>query len=419
MEDKQYEEIPSSFLAEKPVQSPVTPFGASEGFLVHEDEIGDLLSQGGSPASEEKVLPIKQKKEESKKEGAITELEVASAEPDEAEESALGRIFSEGEEEEKTPETPNPVVETPAEQEEEETNTFQALSESLLEYGIFTKVEGQEEEVITSGEQLKERWEKEKELQVNSRIYDFLMQKHGQEGVEVFNSIFVNGASPKDYLAKFDTLQSVKEMDLSSEANQEYIFKAYQRKAGWSEEKINKYLDKYKTLGELEETAKDLHEELLKQEEIELSEMAEEAELREQQRVQNEQFYRQKVADILTERLKKGDFDGIPVTQKVAKETSSYLTDKRYRLPSGETLTTFDRDILELRKPENYELKIKLALLLRQGFDLSNIKAKAVTETKDKYFDKVIRENRQQSKKNTVNINQNPSSFTDGLKYKK
>lgn len=413
MEDKKFAELQGNLLSESPVQSAITPFGSSQGFVTTEDEIGNLLGDGGSPVTDAQPLPIV------KGETPAPEVPQTPAEPEESLESAADRIF--GEDSPIVPEAGAPLTptETPEDPETPEDNMFQSLAENLLDYGIFSKIEGEDEEPITSGEQLKERWEKEKEIQVNSKIYDFLLSKHGQEGLDVFNSIFVNGANPKDYLAKFDSLQSIKDMDLSQESNQETVFRAYQRRAGWSEEKINKYIDKYKSLGELEETATDLHEELLKHEEADLAEMAEEAELRERQKIQQETAYQQTISTLLQDKLKKGDFDGIPVTQKTAKETFDYLAQKRFRLPSGELLTTFDKDILELRKPENYELKLKIGLLLKDGFDLTKVKAKAVTETKDKFFDKVIRENKQQSKKNTVNINQNPSGFLDGLKYHK
>lgn len=375
----------------------VTDFG-SQGTVIEED----YLNQGGSPATSEEVAPVEKSKEKKvKKEESFVKLPTDDylAEADDTEDEE-----EETTTEEVTKEIPEATAETVAEEESEneentedteDTNVFGELSKSLIEYGIFTQIEGEEETPVTSPEEFKERWEKEKQMQVNSGIKNFILSKHGQEGLDVFNSIFVQGAAPKDYLSRYTQLESLAEIDLESEANQEHIYKMYHKSIGWSDDRINKKLERDKSYGDLAEDVKGYHEMLLEKEQAQLERMAEEAEIRQQQADQYEAMYSQKIAEIIGEKSKTRDFDGIPVTEKVAKDTFSYLVDKKFRIPStGEMLTTFDKDILELRKPENYELKIKLALLLRNGFDLTKIQAKAVSQTKGKLFDNVARQSK-------------------------
>ena len=69
------------------------------------------------------------------------------------------------------------------------------------------------------------------------------------------------------------------------------------------------------------------------------------------------------------------------------REGKPSLTQEKYKLPTGETLTEFDKFILELKRPENHTLKVKLALLAMKKLDLSNIKIKERNDQVSKSFD--------------------------------
>ena len=86
------------------------------------------------------------------------------------------------------------------------------------------------------------------------------------------------------------------------------------------------------------------------------------------------------------EKLKAQEIDGIPLTQKDSEEVLNYLTEKKYKLASGELLSEFDKDILELNRPENHELKIKLGLLLRKKLDLTSVKKTTISKKSDALF---------------------------------
>lgn len=275
-------------------------------------------------------------------------------------------------------------------QEDNADDTFNKLSKNLFDLGIFNKLEDEEDITINTPEEFKERWVKELTVQSNSQIYNFLVDKHGEEGVELFNSIFVNGVDPKDYLSKYTELQSLKDVDLSDESMQEQIYKSYYKRLGFADDKISKKIQKLKDYGELEEEATDAHEKLLELDEKELSSKRAQKEAEEQAKSQFKAHYAQSVNQILAEKLKQREFDGIPVTDKIAKETYENLVVEKYKLPSGEKLTEFDKKILELRRPENYEMKVKLWLLLQNDLDLSKVKTKAVSDKTDKLFSNMV-----------------------------
>lgn len=394
---------PESFLSES------SSFGIEQDSSTHQ-YMADLILGGSPQANPEQVAEIKEEEEVPEVKEQPKKKEQSTAEEPKVEITAdevLGSLETDKEQQVE----PEQVVTESTEEEVNEETTYSALADHLFEYGIFTKQD--EETPIVTGEDLKNRWESEKKLQVQSQIYEFLQTKHGEEGINVFNDIFVNGVNPKEYLNRYVQMEATRDLDLSIETNQEKVYREYHRRVGWTDDKIEKHLEKVKSYGDLEETTKDLHEVLLQYEEEEMQEMVEQARLQEQQRIQAEQFYAHKMSEIISDKLKTRDFDGIPVTEKVAKETKSYLVDKKYKLPTGELLTEFDKDILELRRPENYELRVKLALFLKDKGDLSKVKTKAVSKEKDELFTKVVRTNKTQNKRPSTVPQSN--NFFDGL----
>ena len=80
---------------------------------------------------------------------------------------------------------------------------------------------------------------------------------------------------------------------------------------------------------------------------------------------------------------------------KLASEVSDFLLVDKWKLPSGETLSDFDREIQDLKKPENHTKKVKYALLLKlleKDPTLSTIQKAGVTTTTNKLFESVTRQ---------------------------
>ena len=68
---------------------------------------------------------------------------------------------------------------------------------------------------------------------------------------------------------------------------------------------------------------------------------------------------------LLMKKLKSKEFDGIPINPQLANELQDYLLVDKWKAPSGELLTDFDRFILDMKKPENHAMKVKVALLFK------------------------------------------------------
>lgn len=324
---------------------------------------------------------------------------------------SLGKPIDEDVEEEE--------VKPPVEKEDEliiedEGSTFGDITKELIKMGIFKQRDEDDSKPVKTGEDLKERFIRESEETANEKIYNFLMSKHGQEGLDMFDAMFVKGVPIKDYLRKFDQLQTFKDMDLSNEDNQKRVYREAYRRQGLAEDKIEKKLQKSIDYGDLEEETVDLHEILVKQEEDEHTYMIEESAAKEDAKKQRKAAEANNYQAILGTKLKEKDFDGVPVTDKIARETYDYLTTERWQLPGGEKISQFDKDIIDLKEdPKNHELRVKMALLLRNKLDLTKVKSKAVSAEASKVFDNLVKRDTQI--KRTNKTTPPTHSFLDGL----
>lgn len=101
------------------------------------------------------------------------------------------------------------------------------------------------------------------------------------------------------------------------------------------------------------------------------------------------------VQNVLQAKLKTKEFDGIPINPKLAGDLQDFLITEKYQTPSGEKLTEFDKQILELKRPENHEMKVKVGLLLKileTDPTLSTIQKRAVSKKSDELFSEVARQ---------------------------
>ena len=110
--------------------------------------------------------------------------------------------------------------------------------------------------------------------------------------------------------------------------------------------------------------------------------------------------YIQNVQSVLQDKVKSKEFDGIPLNPKLASELQDFLLVEKYKTPSGETLTDFDKTILELKRPENHALKVKVGLLLKileQDPTLSTIQRTGVSKKSTQLFEEVARQTTRKS----------------------
>ncbi len=358
------------------------------------DDIKDINTPDPAPA--QKAAPAV-KADEPKKDDK----------PEDATKNIQDFLFGGDEEEEEETTDNQPVAkeapkadaakeETTEEEEEgtEQVNQFTALSKDLLKLGVFSKEEDEEDIAIDSPEAFLERFQNEKKKGAIEIVNNFIGQ-FGEDYQQAFDAIFVKGVNPKDYFGTYNQIQSFSEMDLAQENNQVAVIKQALADQGFDQEDINTEVERLKNYGDLESVATKHHKVLVKKEAAKLQQMEQEREAQLQQQNAIKQQYLQNVNNVLQEKLKAKEFDGIPLNPKLAGELQDFLTTDRYKTNSGETLTEFDRSILELKRPENHATKVKLALLMKimeKDPTLSTIQKTGITKKSNELFGEVARQ---------------------------
>lgn len=306
--------------------------------------------------------------------------------------NTLAGFLTGGEEEGETT-TTEQTTKTPINNEEgEETSQFELLSNDLLKLGVFTQEEG--EEIPKTPEQFLEKFSAEKKKGAQEIVENFIGQ-FGEDYQNAFEAIFVKGADPKEYFTTYNNIVNFAELDLTQESNQKRVVKQALLDQGYEEDEADAEVERIQGYGDLEQVSQKHHKVLVKKETKKLAELEENSQRVLQQKAHIRNQYISNVQTILEEKIKAKDFDGIPMNPKLASEVSDFLLVDKWKLPSGETLSDFDREILDLKKPENHTKKVKYALLLKlleKDPTLSTIQKAGVTTTTNKLFESVTRQ---------------------------
>ena len=279
-------------------------------------------------------------------------------------------------------------------EEQEQVSQFTALSRDLFKLGVFSKDEDEEDVAIDTPEAFLEKFQNEKKKGAIEMVNSFIGQ-FGEDYQQAFDAIFVKGVNPKEYFGTYNNVVSFAEMDLSQENNQVAVIKQALADQGFEPDDINTEVERLKNYGDLENVATKHHKVLVKKEAQKLAQMEQKAEQELQQKQAIKGQYINNVQQVLQEKLKSKEFDGIPINPKLASELQDFLLVDKYKTASGETLTDFDRTILELKRPENHATKVKVALLLKileKDPTLSTIQRTGVTKKSNELFGEVARQ---------------------------
>lgn len=362
----------------------------------------DLLSPDTSTEDPDKVAPIEEEpKKEPKKEQKVdddkakkedvTGDELISSFLGEEEEGEEGEGEEEGEEK---PKKEKVAEEEEEEEGDEEVSKFSALSKDLLKLGVFTADEGEEDIDIKSPEEFLERFNAEKKKGAIEIVNNFIGQ-FGEDYQQAFDAIFVKGVNPKEYLSTYNEIIDFSNLDLSVETNQEKVVRTALADQGFEPEDVDTEVERLKNYGDLEAVATKYNKVMVKKQAIKLKEMEQQAQEEQERKIAIKNQYIQNVQKTLQEKLKEKEFDGIPINPKLANELQDFLLVDKYKTASGETLTDFDRFILELKRPENHPMKVKVGLLLKilkNDPNLSTIQKRGVTKKSDELFTEVARQ---------------------------
>jgi len=270
---------------------------------------------------------------------------------------------------------------------------FTALANDLFNLGVFNKEED-EEVSINTPEEFLERFNAEKKKGATELVQNFIGQ-FGEDYQQAFDSIFVKGVDPKEYFGAYNKVVSFSEMDLSKEQNQVLIMKQALADQGFDQEDITNEIERLENYGDLETVATRHHKVLVKKEAKKLQELDKEAEQIQQQKVAIRNQYINNVQTILSDKLKEKEFDGIPINANLANELQDFLLVDKWKTPAGENLTDFDRAILDLKRPENHEMKVKVGLLMKileKDPTLSTIQRKGASKNANQLFTEVARQ---------------------------
>ncbi len=361
--------------------------------------LNDLMSPETSTSSPDEIKDIKDEPKETSK----SEPKKEEAAPKEDAAKSIQDFLLGGDEEEeegdaapeaKATKAPEAKVEE-SEEGTDEVSRFEALSNDLFKLGVFSKEDDDEdEEPITTPEQFLERFQIEKKKGAIEVVNQFIGQ-FGEDYQQAFDAIFVKGVDPKEYFGTYNQIASFADMDLTTESNQVNVIKQALAEQGFEAEDINSEIERLRNYGDLESVAAKHHKVLVKKEAAKLQQLEQQSEKQLQQRAAVKNQYVQNVNSILQEKLKTKEFDGIPINPKLAGELQDFLLVDKYKTNSGETLTDFDRAILELKRPENHEMKVKLGLLLKimeKDPTLSTIQKSGISKKSSELFGEVARQ---------------------------
>ena len=287
-----------------------------------------------------------------------------------------------------------PDADADADDDEPQGTQFTALANDLYKLGVFTSEDDEDQEPISTAEEFLERFNEEKKKGAIETVNNFIGQ-FGEDYQEAFEAIFVKGVNPKDYFGVYNQVVSFAEMDLSLEDNQTKVIRQALADQGFDPEDVDTEVERLKNYGDLETVAAKHHKVLVKKEAAKLHQLEQKSEAELQQKAQVRNQYIKNVQDILNDKVKAKEFDGIPINPKLATELQDFLLVDKWKTPTGETLTDFDRAILDMKRPENHAMKVKVGLLMKmleKDPTLSTIQKTGVTKKSNELFGEVARQ---------------------------
>lgn len=366
--------------------------------------LNDLMSPETASTSPDEIKDINAPEPEKAPAPEKKTPEAPKEEPKEDSSKSIQDFLLSGDEEEEEEEAPKPAAKTKVAEPQQDTNEddepseevsqFGALAKDLFKLGVFSADEDEEDVNISTPEEFLDRFQEEKRKGAIDMMNNFIGQ-FGEDYQRAFDAIFVKGVDPKEYFGTYNAAVSFSEMDLSSETNQMAVLRQALTDQGFEAEDINSEIERLKNYGDLETVAAKHHKVLVKKEAAKLQQLEQKAQLELQQKQAIKQQYVQNVQGVLQEKLKTKEFDGIPINPKLASELQDFLLVDKYKTASGETLTDFDRTILELKRPENHQTKVKVALLLKileKDPTLSTIQKTGITKKSNELFGEVARQ---------------------------
>lgn len=294
----------------------------------------------------------------------------------------------------KTETTPNPAPAATEEEEEEEEddyddeesdNTFEVFAKGLAKAGILdlededTQVENWDEKTFI------DVMEKTVDTRMWAKMEELAMETYGEAGVKLIEDIFINKVPVPEYLQMFSNEQTVENVDITNENNQERIFRLYLAKTGMDEDEIEDQLAYARDNDRLESYAQKYQVKLVEKMQADRQKLAQESEARLQDIQKREEERQESYAKVLEDSIKAGEIEGYPINNKDAEELFSFVLSKPHVLPNGQRISDFEYRLATMRQ-EDPKKFLAVARLVQKDLDLSPVKKKAVSEETNSIF---------------------------------
>jgi hypothetical protein len=269
--------------------------------------------------------------------------------------------------------------------EEESDNPFEVFAKGLAQAGILD-LEDEENQVETWDEKnFIDVMEKTVDNRMWAKMEELAMETYGEAGVKLIEDIFINKVPVPQYLQMFSNEQTVENVDLSEEINQERIFRLYLAKTGMDDDEIEDQLSYARDNDRLESYAQKYQVKLVEKMQEERQRLSQEAEIRMQDMQKREEERQELYAKTLEESVKSGEIQGYPINNNDAEELFSFVLDKPHVLPNGQRISDFEYRLATMRQ-EDPKKFLAVARLVQKDLDLTPIKKKAVSEETNSIF---------------------------------
>jgi hypothetical protein len=245
-----------------------------------------------------------------------------------------------------------------------DTSEYSELSKGLFKSGIWNRDDDEDADYFPETEEdFIERFQYEGQKMANGYISQ-VATRHGEEAKELFDAVFIQGVPVKEFVNKWQESQDFKAMDMTDEGNQERVVRTAYEQQGIPVERITEKIKKLKLSEDLEDEANTWHQALVKKQDADLVKIQQESVRKTEQKKAADLQYSTAVRNMLADKAKTQDFDGIPVNSKTAEQARDFLDTKKWKLNDGTLITDYDRMVMELKNPANLEALVKLSLLI-------------------------------------------------------
>lgn len=281
--------------------------------------------------------------------------------------------------------------------------TFTNLFKSLEKNGIFS--ESGEDWKIEKDEDIVDRLRKEGQM-IASDYLESLFAKGGEENRDFIEKVVLNGVNAAEYFKLHKASLDLENLDMDDTETLKEVFIQHQVGVlGFSKEKAQKNLKRVIDSGDLEEEGKEALEILKENSEKQKSKYVQDHE----NKIKNQQILKKQAIEaserMMSEAIKTKNLGGLKINQTEATSVLDYVNQDKYVLPDGSYLSEFEKDLLELRRPENLENRFMLAMLLKNKFNIEKIEKNIKSDKAESYFDSLVKKGKQPSDNTNKNKN--------------